>query len=126
MSAYRSFTSTRVTEPDPASLLGQLRALDATAGVQHDGGTAVYIVKKATTWTAPQVAAAQRVIDIAPAATVERAAQAWIDTIPLYERAIVLTLLDQINVLRAALPTPLAAITPAQALAAIRAKAGVL
>lgn len=37
-------------------------------------------------------------------------------------RAILLTLLDQINTIRAALPSPLVAITPAQAKAAVQAK----
>jgi hypothetical protein len=45
---------------------------------------------------------------------------------PIALRALVLTLIDQLNVIRAALPTPLPAITPAQALAAIRTKAGTL
>jgi hypothetical protein len=37
-----------------------------------------------------------------------------------------LTLLDQINTIRAALPAPLPPITPAQAAAAVRAKAATL
>lgn len=37
-------------------------------------------------------------------------------------RAILLTLLDQLNTIRAALPIPLSAITPAQARAAVQAK----
>lgn len=38
------------------------------------------------------------------------------------QRAILLTLLDQINTIRAALPTPLGAITPAQAKTAVQNK----
>jgi hypothetical protein len=53
-------------------------------------------------------------------------AQIQVDTIPLVTKAIVLALIDQLNVLRAALPSPLPPITPGQALAAIRAKAGTL
>ena len=56
----------------------------------------------------------------------QRDAQGQIDSLPVFQRAIILTLLDQINVLRAGLPVPLPAVTPAQALAAIRTKAGTL
>jgi len=38
------------------------------------------------------------------------------------QRAVLLTLLDQINTIRAALPTPLGAITPAQARTAVQNK----
>jgi hypothetical protein len=126
MAAYQTFTTSRGTEPDSASLLAQLRALDASAGVQHLPGTSTYVVKKATAWTAPQITAAQNVIDAAPPVTPQLAAQAAIDNVDLVTKAIVLALIDQLNTIRAALPTPLAAITPAQALAAIRAKAGLL
>ena len=50
-------------------------------------------------------------------------AQTQIDAIPIATKAIVLALIDQLNVIRAALPAPLGPITPAQAIAAIRAKA---
>lgn len=124
MAAYQSFSSARASEPDPSSLLAQLKALDPSAGVQHPVGSSTFVVKKETPWTAPQIAAAQNVIDTAPAATPELAAQAWVDQMPLHEKAILLTLLDQINVLRAR--AGLAAITPAQAIQAVRDKAGTL
>jgi hypothetical protein len=53
-------------------------------------------------------------------------AQAFIDAWPIWAKAEALAIIDQLNVIRAALPSPLGAITPAQALAAIRAKAGTL
>lgn len=126
MAAYQAFTTARGTEPDPASLLAQLRALDATAGVQHQAGTNAYTIKKATTWTAPQIAAAQTVLETAPVTSPQLTAQAFVDSMPIMTQAIVLALIDQLNVIRAALPVPLSAITPAQAIAAIRAKAGAL
>ena len=106
--------------------LAEVTSLDATAGVQHAPGTAAYTIKKATGWTAPQIAAAQTVIDGAPGLTAELTAQALVDTLPIIQQAIVLALIDQLNVIRGALPVPLGAITPAQAIAAIRAKAGAL
>lgn len=126
MAAYQTFTSARTTEPDPTSLLAQARALDPTVGIQHQLGSQTYVIKKATAWTAPQITAAQNVIDTAPASSPQLTAQAQIDNLALYEKAFILALIDQINVLRAALPVPLAAITPAQALSAIRTKAGTL
>jgi hypothetical protein len=66
---YHAFTSTRTTEPDPQSLLAQLRALDATAGVQHQFDTPAYTVKKSSDWTPAHIAAAQTVIDTAPVTT---------------------------------------------------------
>lgn len=56
----------------------------------------------------------------------QRDAQFQVDAMSLYDKARDLALIDQLNVIRAALPTPLPAITPAQALAAVRQKAGIL
>lgn len=123
---YQAFTTQRSTEPDAASLLAQLRALDPTAGVQHEPGTQDYVLKKATAWTDPQRSAALNVLETAPALTPQLLAQAQIDAMPLATKAVVLALIDQLNVIRAALPSPLGPITPAQAVAAIRAKAGTL
>ena len=66
MSVYRPFTSARGTEPDPASLLAALKAVDPTAGVQHTSGPD-YIIKTAVALTAPQITAVQSAIDTAPA-----------------------------------------------------------
>jgi len=148
MAAYQTFTSPRLTEPDPGSLLAQLRALDATAGMQHTVGTAIYRLKKATAWTGPQIAAAQNVIDTAPASSPQLTAQTAIDAMPIFEKAIILTLIDELNLLRdwivafkvqtaaatslANLQTRVAALpdmpdrTVPQAIAAVRTKAGAL
>lgn len=126
MAFYQSFTSLRTTEPDASSLFNQLRSADATAGLQHQTGTQIYVVKKSTSWTATQINTVQNMIDTAPIASLELTAQSNIDNWPIELKALALTLLDQINIIRAALPTPLAAITPAQAITAIRNKAGTL
>ena len=126
MSSYHAFTSARVTEPDFSSLVATLRGLDATAGLQHDRGTPTYTIKKATAWTAPQITAAQNAIDTAPATTARLSAQNEVDQMSIFEKAIILTILDQFNTVRAALSPPLAAITVNQMLAAIRTKAGTL
>jgi len=111
MSAYQTFTSARSTEPDPASLLAALRALDPTAGVQHATGPA-YVIKKATAWTGPQITAAQNAIDSAPAATPQLAAQAAIDAYSSADLSMLRVMLDEINVLRTELNTLRAAVSP--------------
>jgi len=52
--------------------------------------------------------------------------KAFIDAMPLVEQAIDLTILDQVNLIRSKLPTPLGAITPAQWIAAVKAKVDTL
>jgi hypothetical protein len=125
MPAYQAFTAARATEPDPPSLLTALRALDATAGVQHTAGPS-YILKKATVWTAPQITAAQTVIETAPASSPQLTAQAFVDQMSVYDKARDLATIDALNVIRNLLPVPLGPISILQALAAIRAKAGTL
>jgi hypothetical protein len=126
MAAYQTFTTARGSEPDAATLFAQLRALDATAGVQHLPGTAVYTIKKATPWLPAHIAAAQTVIDTAPATTPQLTAQSQVDRWPLELQAAFLLVMDQINVLRALQVPALPAFTAAQFLAAIRTKAGTL
>lgn len=126
MSLYQAFTSTRLTDPDPAILLTRLKGFDATAGVQYDPVARVWKVKKATDWTAAQITSAQTFLDTCPEVTPQSLAQHEIDGWPISVKALVLTLIDQLNLIRSSLPVPLPAITPAQALSAIRTKAGTL
>jgi hypothetical protein len=115
-----------VNHPDPVVVLASIKTAigDATAVLVdvRDGWKG----KKATVWTSQQIAAAQNVLDTTPPVTPEVVAQRAIDSYPIELRALVLALVDQLNVVRAALPTPKAAITPAQALQAIRDKAATL
>lgn len=128
MASYHTFTSPRTTEPDDAALTALLRAADASAGVQHRPGSSVWTVKRTTDtpWTVPEIAAAQMAIDTAPVTSTSQTAQARIAAFPVELRALIFVLLDQINVLRAAQTPALAAIPPAQAIAAIINKAKTL
>lgn len=66
-------------------------------------------------------------VDAAAQATQDQIdAQAFVDTLPIWAKALTLALIDQLNVIRAALPAPKPDITPAQAITAIRNKAGTL
>lgn len=120
--AAHTFTANRADQPHWPSVLATLRGQDATAGLMPDGMTAT--VDKATDWTLAQVAAVQNVIDTAPSDTPQIDAQFQVDQISLFDKALVLTLLDQINVLRA--KAGLATVSVADAIAALRAKAGTL
>jgi len=126
MSDYHTFTANRSTEPDPASLLAQLRALDATAGVQHESDTNSYTLKKATAWTGPQITAAQNVLDTAPAATPELTAQAAIDVLGIVEKASLLTLFDENNNLREWITSFKAAVTASTSLANLQTRVAAL
>lgn len=130
MADYRSFTVARSTEPDFAALVANLKALDPSAGVQHTPGTQVYVLKKATAWTTAQANAAQNVLNTTPESSPQLTAQAAIDSLPLVERAIILTLIDETNRLRAALRglgvANLPDVSVQTAMSAVRNKAGTL
>ena|SRR5438094_4956551 len=90
------------------------------------GGGVTVFVEKPTVWQASEITAVQSAVTAAADATPQTDAQNQIDAMPIFQKAILLALLDQINTLRAALPSPLAAITLAQALSAVRSKAATL
>ncbi len=127
MASYTQFLTDRVTLPDPALLVAALRAVEASAGVasrlQVPG---IVTVKTTAVLTGSQLTAMQTAIDTSAAMSPQALAQAEIDRWPIAMKALVLALIDQLNVIRAAGNAPLPPITPAQALAAIRAKAGTL
>lgn len=127
MSSYVDIVVVRAIDPEMATLAKQLRAnIDATVGVARVVGTDSYRLKKASVWQSAEVTTATTLITNAAGVTEQLVAQATVDSFPVLWKAVVLTLVDQLNVIRAALPAPLPPITPAQALAAIRAKAGTL
>lgn len=127
MSEYITLTAGRSTLPDLVTLIATLRSTlaDPTAVLLHmpDGS---WLAKKAAKWSAVDATAAQATLDSTPALTAQLSAQRIIDTLPIETKAVVLALIDQLNVIRAALPSPLGAVTPTQALAAVRTKAGTL
>jgi hypothetical protein len=102
-----------------------LKAFDATIGVAPPYVNPLQ-VKKSTAWSAADISSVQGILETAPASSARLTAQTEIDHWPIALQALVLTLIDQLNVLRARVSPPLAAITPAQALAAIRDKAATL
>jgi hypothetical protein len=130
MAAYQVIVSGRTTLPDLAGVLVTLRAsIAADLGLaqldlQH------YSLKKAAVWQPAEITAAQAAIDGAAAMTPRLVAQRAVDAWPLDVEALALALIDETNRLRAALTVlgapNLPQVLPAQALAAIRAKASTL
>jgi len=127
MAGYATFATVRLTPPDPVVLAAAVKAAtsDATASVMVQA-PGVWRGKQADDWTPAEISAVQALIDTTPPATPQIAAQRTIDSFPIEYRALVLALIDELNIVRAALPTPLPPRTPAQAIAAIRAKAATL
>ena len=119
---YQAFIAVRATEPDPTTLLANLRSLDATAGIQHAIGTQDYKLKKGTVWTQNQINAAQNVLNTAPASSPQLTAKAEIRNWSISQKAFVLALVKQLNTIRAALQPPLPPITLDQVLAAVEAE----
>lgn len=99
--------------------------------VQHDAGDFTLgpwnVAKLGAKPTNAQIAAITNVqANAAPGVQAQRVAQRIIDEMPVFEKAIILALIDQLNVIRSKLAPPLAAITVAQAIQAVRDKAGTL
>ena len=126
MAFINEFTTARITIPDYVVLLAAIKSSlgDSTATIS--GIWQNWHAEKATAWTPTQIIAVQNLLDTTIPVTLELLAQRDIDFWPIELKALALAIIDQLNVIRAALPIPLAAITPAQAIAAIRAKSGTL
>lgn len=90
------------------------------------GGVVTIVVEKPTPWQANEITAVQNAVNAAFDATPQSEAQNFLDQMPLWAEALALALVDEINRLRTQPTTVFPAVTPAQALAAIRAKAGTL
>jgi hypothetical protein len=122
-----TLTSTRTTRPDNIAMTAAVRTAvgDPTAVLlSFDGVTATG--KKATAWTAAQIDAAQAIFDTADELSPQVVAQREIDRFPIEFRALVLTLIDEVNILRTHAAIGLAPRTPTQAITAIRNKASTL
>jgi hypothetical protein len=134
--ADRTFTTTQ--RPDEVVLVPAVKsAVGDAAAVFVTQGDGIWRGQKATAWTPTQITDVQTLLDTTPAATPQLEAQRTVDRWPIEYRALALALIDEINVIRTELNTlraavsppltpPLPARTPAQAIAAIRNKAGTL
>jgi hypothetical protein len=119
MAFYEAFVMAR-PEADETSLVRQLRQVEPTIGVQHAPGSDRYVLKKNTPWSSGERTTALAILRAAPDASPRLHAQAELDQLRLVFRAVVLTLLDEINLLRQR--AGLSARTPQQAWQAIRDK----
>lgn len=125
---YTSIVSTRTTDPDVNSLLATLRSsVDSTIGIQASPGVFTYTLKKSTTdWTATDIANATTAINNAAPQTLDSIAQSTIDHFPVFEKAIALTLLDEINLLREWIASFKAAVAASTSLANLQTRVAAL
>jgi hypothetical protein len=127
MSVVRQ-TFPRATEPDLTALAVTLAPLLAVAAagafsLSWDGAN---VAIEQGSFTGVVTASVQSAVTAAPLRTVLTDVDHYIDAMSFSERANYLTILDQVNTIRAALPVPLVAITPAQYITAVKAKAAAL
>lgn len=124
MAEYTIITTSRTTAPDMVGLVASLRsAIAPELGCAFLEAQTVRLKKNAV-WTEAEKTTAQSLIDSAPAATPQSDAQRTIDDLPLWAKALALTILDEINLLRQqhALPPR----TAAQLVTAMKNKAAAL
>lgn len=124
MPSYVTFITARLTIPDLVALRTavQIATGDSTATLHNLSGE--WRGKKDTPWTANDLSATQNALDTIAPLTPQLSAQRLIDSMSIFDKAIILLLLDEINILRTALS--LAVRTPTQAITGIRNKAGTL
>lgn len=127
MADYVTILTTRGSIPDPVALAAGVKTAtgDATAVLVQITSNS-WRGKKASPWTAAQIAAAQNLVDTTPEVTPELEAQRIIDAMPLWEKAAFLLILDRLNLLGARVNPVVNAVTPQQFLQAIRDKAATL
>jgi hypothetical protein len=120
---HQPFVSARVTPADPATLQANVRAAlsDVTVGVSSVDATH-YDADKDSPWSPADITACQTALDVCPAQTAQSLVKAYLDNQTLVDKAIDLTILDQVNLIRSKLPVPLVAVTPLQFINAVKAK----
>lgn len=145
---YQEFTANRTTLADLISILNLIKVnIDPNAGVA-DIGLNIFKVKKNSVFSPGEISTIQNIVDTAPAISNQLNAQHIIDNMPIFEKAIYLTIIDETNRFRdwitqfkaataaatslADLKTRVAAlpdfsqVTTQQAIAVVRNKAGTL
>jgi hypothetical protein len=123
----RTFTRTG-NAPDLVTLgtaLAPLLAV-ANAGSFHLRVAGASVVIEQGSFAGVDLAAVQNAINAAPDDTDRNRAKDLIDAWPIELKALLLVLIDELNRLRTQPTTAFGAITPAQAIAAVKAKADTL
>ena len=118
----------RASAPHLPSLSEALAPILAAANagsffVRYQGGN---VIIEQASFSGVNLAAVDAAVAAAPEPTAALQAQFDVDAMPVWARAMALAIIDQLNVLRQNPAAVLPAITPAQAIAAIRNKAGSL
>lgn len=115
----------RATEPDLVALSDAIRAHMTTATPKpfYLSWNGKAVVLEADDLSKVNNATIQSAVTACPAPSNKADVKRWVDSMPNPEKATFLAILDQVNFIRSKLVPPLAAITPAQFLGAIKTKA---
>lgn len=119
---------TRSSRPDPATLQAALAPLLVGAGgffIGYDERAQKVTIEYGD-WNGVDTTAIQNAIFNCAAETDRTDAKTFIDGMPLFEKALFLTLLDEVNLIRSLLSPSQPARTPAQWINAAKAKADTL
>lgn len=102
MANYYTLKVSRTIDPDPQALLGALREIEPTIGVRHSTGDAAFVLKSNVPLSDDQLASAERAIAAAPEPSDKLNAKRALESLPPAQVAVIAALLDEINVIRAA------------------------
>lgn len=121
---YLELTAVRTTIPDIGTIARNVKSTIGNDCSAYSEDGIHFKFKKNTNFTAADITNLQSIINTAPSTNPQLTAQNIIDNMPIFEKAILLTLLDEINILRTNLG--LAPRTVQQAITAVRNKAATL
>lgn len=123
MKQLRSYP--RATEPDLVTLGDAIRVHMTAATLKpfYLSWNGKAVVLEADDLSGVNDATIQAAVTAAPEPSNKAAVKRWVDNMPLGEKATFLVILDAVNLVRSKLVPPLVAVTPAQFLGAVKAKA---
>jgi hypothetical protein len=128
MAFFRQAFARAGAAPDLAALANALRPTLGdpfyVAAQLSSGGVVTVVVDKPTAWSGGDSTTVQSAVTAAAASTPQTEAQNAIDAMSIFDKAVLLTINDELNLLRVATST--ATKTPAQMAALVRAKAATL
>lgn len=110
--------------PDLPSLLASLQVFDTTARIDYPIGNGLLTIFKSTDFSPSDITTVQGIVDSTPPKTPQLDAQNIIQNMPIFEKAICLTLIDETNRLRQWIMDFKTAVNLASSLADLKTRVG--